>query len=690
MSLNKLSIPHILNTSEHNFSKDFYTPCLRESVEYSRGVGYFTSGWLRANLPGMSAFAETGGYARFITSPILEEKDWDAISRGYEARYSRELEQSIRRDFEEIADDLGDSLSVLLSWLVYDGVIDFRFAVPHRDLAGDFHDKFGIFRDLMGNSVSFNGSYNDSAKGLRNYESIKVFRSWISHEREDTEHDAKRFEGLWDGHDPNVKVYPIPTALKEKLIQVRRRAARPYKVSATLPKQSRPMLGEGVHLRSYQKTAIRKIFENGGSGLLEMATGTGKTFTALAALIKLFDMLRQNGTSTFAVVVCPFTNLVDQWADEMRKFGFRPLSCYGTKGNWEHSFMHLVTQCNRSGNAHDVVVTTISTFRLHISGRLDQLRLPLTLIVDEMHNFASERLRASLPAAQFRIGLSATPEIWFNSKVTEELIRYFDGIVYKLDLSNAIREGFLTPYKYHPILVSLTEEEYDVYRDISSKIGRAMQFGDDLENPSRSLSILLTKRARVLSMAENKVTELRRILSQRANHQFQLIYCGSGAPLGQSDKSEKRQVNHVLALLGTDLKISANKYTSDESLDQRRRILSDFRAGALETLVSIRCLDEGIDIPEIRSAFILSSYVNPRQWVQRRGRILRKAKGKKNAEIFDFLVIPPFYDTIGSTERNLVRRELQRASEFAKAALNGALAESILLPVKKKFRLMDL
>lgn len=690
MTLSRLSIPHILNTSEHNFSRDFYTPCLKESTEYSRGVGFFTSGWLESNLQGMKAFAQSQGYARFITSPILEEKDWDAISQGYEARYSRDLEKSMKFDLEKISNKLGESLSTLLSWLVYDGILDFRFAVPHSNLSGDFHDKFGIFRDVSGNCISFNGSYNDSAKGLRNYESIKIFRSWIQHEQEDTEHDLARFERLWEGNDPNLNVYPIPAALKEKIIEIRSHASRPYKAPTVSSSNGRPSLGEKIELRPYQKAAIRKFFENDGCGLFEMATGTGKTFTALAALVKLFDALRENGRSVFPVIVCPFTNLVDQWADEMRQFGFEPLKCYDSRGKWEGTFTHLVTQCNRSGNSCSAIITTTSTFRLHISPRLDEVRLPIAIIIDEMHNFSSERLRASLPLARFRLGLSATPEIWFNSEVTKELTDYFKGIVFRLGLSEAIEGKFLTPYKYHPIAISLTDEEYSLYSDLTAKIGRVLQAGDDLDTPSDALSILLSKRARVLSMAANKLPELKRVFSTKAGHRFNLIYCGSGAPLGEGDDDEQRQVNKVLNLLGNELKISANKYTSGESAVERRRILNEFRYGRLDAIVSIRCLDEGIDIPEIRSAFILSSYVNPRQWIQRRGRILRKAEGKEFAEIFDFLTIPPLSERCTDTERSLVRRELIRASEFAKDALNGPLAEAELLPLKRNFRLMDI
>lgn len=690
MMLSQLDIPHILTTSEHDLSKDFYTPCLTSSVQYSRGVGFFTSGWLKANMQGIETFASNNGYARLITSPILESKDWDAIRRGYHARSDEELETELKAAIKKLQAELGKDISSLLSWLIYDGILDLKFALPANKLSGDFHDKFGIFKDELGNSLSFNGSYNDSAKGLRNYESIKVFRSWLPHEREDIEHDTSRFERLWSGEDPNVNVFPVPAALKAELIRLRNVSARPYEKRSKPEEKSFPSIPDGVELRPYQKEAIQRWFSNNGRGLFEMATGTGKTFTALAALVKLADALRSKGTATFTVVICPFINLVDQWADEMGIFGFKPVRCYGDQKKWRPKFVEMIAKANWRNDDSEIVVTTNATYRQHIHAQLEDVRASLVIVIDEMHNFASDGLRKCLPNADFRIGLSATPEIWYRSEVTDELIRYFHGVVFKLDLDDAIRQGFLVPYIYNPLVVELTDHELGEYLDLSKAISRCVNAGSSIDEPSEALTILLTKRARILSLAANKLPLLRELMNNFVNEAYQLVYCGAGRPVAETTDEETRQIDDTVALLGNELSMHVDRYTSEQSSSERRRVLREFRRGELKALVAIRCLDEGIDISEIRRAFILSSSVNPRQWIQRRGRILRRAEGKDKAEIFDFLAIPPAAAAHSDPERNLVRRELLRASEFCKDSLNELEASARLLETKQRFNLLDI
>ncbi len=237
--LSDVSWPIVLDTSSADLIKDFFTPALGRSLRYDRGVGFFSSGWLRAAAAGMIPFAANSGRARWVTSPILDEADWQAMQDGNNARYDETLRRALSCNISDLAKALERDTLSALAWMVADEVITFKLALPHNKLErGDFHDKFGIFTDAEGNQISFNGSYNDSIQGLRNYESIKVFCSWHIAFAPLVRADAERFDRLWRKKDANVRVYDLPDAAREQILTLRT-GARPYPepvwLKSTLP-----------------------------------------------------------------------------------------------------------------------------------------------------------------------------------------------------------------------------------------------------------------------------------------------------------------------------------------------------------------------------------------------------------------------------------------------------------------------
>ena len=229
MSLLTLEVPTFLDTSSANLVDDFFVPALVRSVAYDRGVGFFTSGWIRQAGAGLVAFAENGGKARWVTSPILDENDWEALRTGDEARINQALRRALENTVLDLASSLEEDTLAALAWMVADGLLDFRLALPREKLnGGEFHDKFGIFTDEDGQQVSFNGSYNDSLQGSLNYESIKIFKSWDDAFRPLVEQDVIRFERLWRDEDPNVKCYLLPEAVRDQIVRLRP-AHRPYR-----------------------------------------------------------------------------------------------------------------------------------------------------------------------------------------------------------------------------------------------------------------------------------------------------------------------------------------------------------------------------------------------------------------------------------------------------------------------------
>ncbi|WP_165774631.1 DEAD/DEAH box helicase family protein [Candidatus Viridilinea mediisalina] len=292
--LRDLNLPATLETSRHDLTHDFFEPLLCRAIRYDRGVGYFSSGWLRINAIGLTAFAARGGHARWITSPILAQEDWHALQQGVEARRDEVLRAVLAHAVGDLARSLEAHTLSALAWMVADNILDFRLAVPTAELTGEFHAKFGLFSDVHGNQVSFEGSYNDSIQGTRNYESIKIFCSWKAGHLELIQHDQERFERLWRDEDPNVRVLLLPDAIREQILKLRTHE-RPYQVAKQTAERSEryrrthPQRPSELRLRDYQEEAIEAWFANECQGICEMATGTGKTITALAAAVKQQD-----------------------------------------------------------------------------------------------------------------------------------------------------------------------------------------------------------------------------------------------------------------------------------------------------------------------------------------------------------------------------------------------------------------
>lgn len=324
-SLRSINLPPTLETSRHDVTRDFFHPLLATATRYDRGVGYFSSGWLRINATGMAAFAANGGQARWITSPILDHHDWEALLSGVRARRDEVLRSALAHAITDLVATLAADTLSALAWMVADNILDFRLAVPANVLIGEFHAKFGIFADADGHQVSFEGSYNDSIQGTRNYESLKIFCSWKPGHSELIQHDVERFERLWCDEDPNVRVLLLPDVAREQILKLRTHE-RPYQLAKRTAERSEryrrdePHRPTDLRLRDYQEEAMRAWFANQCQGICEMATGTGKTITALAASVRLYGRERQLAL----IISVPYQHLVDQWQREAQAFGYEP------------------------------------------------------------------------------------------------------------------------------------------------------------------------------------------------------------------------------------------------------------------------------------------------------------------------------------------------------------------------------
>jgi superfamily II DNA or RNA helicase len=682
-------LPPVLDTSSGDIIRDFFDPALAVSIRYDRGVGFFSASWLRLAAKGMTVFAANGGHARWVTSPILSEADWLALQDGSAARDNETLKKAMEVSISELKGMLEEDTLSALAWLVADGILDFKLALPRNKLdQGEFHDKFGVFTDEEGNQVSFNGSYNDSVQGTRNYESIKIFCSWHPVLTLLVSADAERFERLWNNDDPNVQVYDLPEAARASIVRLRtqdRPYPEPKKKQLSLISGGqllygpvKPCMPATIDLRDYQNEAIDAWFAHDCRGLLEMATGTGKTITALSASVKLYEREKRLAL----VMTVPYQHLVDQWDKESQQFGYRPILAYQSKGRWFDELNSMVMDFSSGYRDCFAVITTHTTFiSADFQATIARLNGPSLVLADEAHHLGAERSRQSYPQhIPFRLALSATPDRWFDDEGSAALRGYFGETVFSFPLEKAIGVS-LTPYYYHPHLVQLTPEELESYEELSIKI--AQLAGRDDERAQETLKLLLMRRAELLNKAANKIIELSSLIDESDHIDHTLFYCAPG------------QIDDVQRLLGWEHGVLVQRFTAEDDTSERKQRLADFASGEIQALVAMKCLDEGVDVPSTRTAYIMASSSNPREFIQRRGRVLRKYPGKEFSIIHDMIAVPPTAWTATqdsatfNIERGIIRKELERFKEFASPALNKHKALDVIWDIASRYNLMD-
>ncbi len=692
-NLQNLNIDFEYRSDTQDIVQEFYIPCLSVSKEYYRAVGYFTSDSLELVARGLEALIKKEGRMFLVASPFMKKEDIEALEEGYSKREDI-ISQSLANQIPDLLNDL-EAFSArrweCLSWMIANGNLEVKIAVPRNSNCnfGIYHEKIGLFQDSKGDRIAFSGSANETAGGLiNNFESIDVYRSWVETDR--VQRKWNNFQKLWSNTTDNLEILSFPKACKEKLIRLAPDTAPTIYISDSGHSTAKegPDIPYGLTLRDYQKEAINNWFSNNGRGTLKMATGSGKTIIALSAILRLVKKIQLQ----VAIVVCPFRHLVTQWDEEARKFGFNPILAFQSRSSWDGLLNSRLSNIDSDKSGFLIIITTNRTFAdSAFQSKLKYLPQKTIIVADEAHNLGAERLRNCLPdQVRFRLALSATPERWFDEEGTEALFDYFGKVLEpEFMLKDALKVGALVPYRYYPILVELTEDELEVYLDLSAKIAKAFADSHDDESNDR-LTALLMQRARLIATVKNKMVKLRELMIEKRKEDHMLIYCGDGKVEVEEDVELYRHVEAVCKLLGHDLSIRVAPFTAETSMDDRKARIQQLDQGILQGLVAIRCLDEGVDIPSIKTAVILASSGNPRQFIQRRGRILRRSPGKDAAAIYDMIVVPPKETTNSESERNLLKKELRRFVEFADLALNSGTARVSLLELQSQFGLLDI
>ena len=656
-------------------------PSFQSASSVNCMVGFFSSTILAELAPGLATFVNSSeGTFKLIVCPILSDEDRRAIEDGF--AQPSDLAQKVLEHLLITEDRIQEHTLDCLTWLLRAGRMEIKVALMRDAL---FHPKVWLFRD-QDEVVAVHGSSNLTLSGIRkNVEQVTVSKSWEdSNQLYITQKLTDQFSALWEDSDDNCIVVDIPSAIRERLFKTHKTISPPTEsdlndlyrrvssyvrgASATYQSEIKrfeipPWLQYEEGPFDHQGKAVRAWCEAGHNGVLEMATGSGKTIAAMICSHRLYESTKP----LLIVVAAPYVPLIQQWCDEIVTFGIRPINL--TEANGPRGRARVLGRLRRqlqsgASDAEAVVVSHRTLSDARFQAELARFECTTLLIADEAHNLGSEGFIANQPTFfDHKLGLSATPVRQYDEEGTEALFDFLGPVVFRFSLEDAVGKC-LVEYDYFVHSVGLTNDEMDRWHELTDRIKSSVWRQDRDGRPDDYLTKLLRDRRAILETAENKIAALEAAIDSEdlPNLRHTLIYT--------SDK-EPRQLEAVNRLLN-ERSILFHQLTYEETADreQTRRILQSFQEGTLRVLTAKRVLDEGVNIPQIQKAFILASTTVERQWVQRRGRLLRKCEeiGKTHSEVHDFVVVPPDTD---DDARALVRSELDRVKEFANLARNA-------------------
>jgi len=674
MSENYSNIRSLYLLPKDDLANEVLIPAYQFASSVDCMVGFFSSSSFKAIAPGLATYLHKSSMPlRLVISPHLSDQDRAAIA---EDKFdTNNLLDELFKDIESSQDQIVNHTVRALAYLIKRNRIQIKIAFLREAL---FHPKVWLFNNAQG-CLAVHGSVNFTLKGItKNYEQISVSKSWVDDDQEyTTDTLSAQFESLWANAEENCVVINLPAAINNRLVRDYSSKAAPEeedlkklfeRVKAAelidKPKQqfhipSHIVFDKGPY--KHQGKAVQAWKDNDYSGILSMATGSGKTITAMIGAY----FLRQKCKSIFVVITAPYNPLLFQWEEEVGLFGARPINLSGYSAtNRARSIARARRRLNTGNSSIEIIIVSHQSVNSsELVDELSKIKSDKLLIADEVHNLGSHGFReTATDQYNYRLGLSATPVRQYDSEGTEFLLEYFGKVVFEYSLREAIN-NCLVPYEYHIHNAYLNEEELDRWISITKEISNNHWRLKDGQ-PDEYLTILFRNRRLILESAKAKIGLLENLLIEQSRESLShtLVYCTD------KDPDQMIDVNTVLRNQG----VAFRKITQEESGNPKlmKSVISDFKDGDIQVLTAKRVLDEGVNIPQITRAYLLASTTVERQWVQRRGRLLRTSKetGKTKSVIHDFLVVPP--EGSDDEVRSLIKSELNRLEEFSELALN--------------------
>lgn len=712
----------------------FFSDCLCNSTQFDLMLGFFSSSAINVLADGFASFLYNGGRMRLIVNDILTEQDKNAIANGELDTPIPFFDIADIENLKNTLSERDAHFFDCLSWLIRNNRLEIKIIAP-KDGIGISHTKTGVFSDGV-NNVGFDGSCNFSRTALvDNIECLTASCDWDGNVETAKINSLKNeFQLVFDGKDENVVFVPtenVKTRIADtfqdkdltKLLEQEYQFIQQDIADQSLPRTVYKALDKAKNRveaaiekikkqgdvikpidygkpcfpyesgpREYQKQALQNWIDNKQKGLFAMATGTGKTITSLNCLLEIY---KKRGYYK-AIILVPTITLVEQWEVECKKFNFRNIIKVCSKYNsWRSAVanLRLLEMTNSNNDLSYIIISTYASFvRSNVFVELNQFpKNKLLLIADEAHNMGGGLMVKRLSDIKYlrRIGLSATPERQFDDSGNRKLMDFFgcnDNYTFEYSMADAIENGALCRYYYYPHVVRLTENEMTEYVELSKKIVKVIGLQD--EESQEILKMLLLKRKRIIHKAANKLEVFKQILQKRISERRSLKYTLIYVPEGNkpdnfeadifdksdtivSDPETERLIDDFTRIVrDMDSHIVVRQFTSESN--DRETMLKGFANGSIDVLTSMKCLDEGVDVPRSELAIFCASTGNPRQFIQRRGRVLRTHKDKRFAVIHDLVVIPDnvFDEECYNLEKSLVQSELCRVRDFASLSEN--------------------
>jgi superfamily II DNA or RNA helicase len=690
----------------------FYLDALCNSNTFDLLLGYFSSSAINILSLGFANFIYSGGKMRAIINNVLSEEDKKAIEKGQEKQpFTTVYNLNNVKELSESLDEYGRHFFECFAWLISNNRIEIKIIKP-KDGKGISHYKSGILGDGE-NKVGFKASCNFTAYGLlENLEELNCRLSWeddLSNRKLNKQN--KYFEEIFTENADFVEylnIEDVKAAIKnefgdkninELLIQEKELLNKKNKVfnNSKIKKSVKiaidkinefdkidkaPKFPYAEGPRPYQIEAYTNWVANDRKGLFAMATGTGKTLTSLNCLLNQY----KESNSYKAVILVPTIALVNQWKDECRKFNFNNVITVSSQEKWPQNISFLNSASNFIDVSFVIIVTYASFYRNNFQSHFQNLPKETLLIADEAHNLGSNNISKVLPKIHLnqRIGLSATPDRKFDEIGNKSIEDFFNDkppFVYSYSMEQAMEMGWLCKYKYYPHIVKLTDIELAEYVKKSKQLIKYFDNQTKRYKDCKEVEILLLERKRIIHKAHNKLDVFKKILedefNKRGNLKYTLVYVPEGIEPNYDnvddfieDQDDISLINdYTRAVSRTDTSIMVKQYTSNTN--NRNDVIKGFQQGKIDVLTSMKCLDEGVDVPRSELAIFCASTGNPRQFIQRRGRVLRNHPDKVFAVIHDLVVVPNIDDeSTFEMEKNMIKKELERVVDFSILAIN--------------------
>ena len=648
---------------------EFFIPTFSNSISYKRSTAFF-SGVLLSVITAAAKdfFLRNDGQMKLITSPIFDQDHVESFKNLSNFELNGDVDIELNILFDQLEKDPSKKLALrLLSILIKQNKIEIKICTPI--FGGIHHEKVGIFEDIFGNKVSFSGSVNETFFGwTKNNEQMRVFRSWDELEKSYLNIDETNFNKLWNNEILNLKTQTLSQSIVERVLRYSKNdqledlileVNENFEDTNAESQQSAEKMK--YRLMDHQKKVLENWEQNEFNGIVKFATGAGKTFVGIDAINRILQKSSTEKTS-HALVVAPSILLQEQWIKEIEKYLNYDIVGIGgeyEKKEWMTTLSH---QSSPNSSKSKVFVSTSASAANKDFLTAFQFGENIVLIFDEVHRSGSVN-NSILLNNEFgpRLGLSATPERYGDDVGTEKIYNFFGNTLEpEFTLSDSIQAGRLVPYLYNILSCVMTQAEQDEYDKLTQNIislKRLIEEDPDNKELHERLKLLYIKRARIPKKSDNKVDFVKQILDEHYEEgSYWIVYCEDNDQLDVIVR-ELLKYDHNVSIYTSSMK--TNRKTELENYKKEKGIL-----------VAIRCLDEGIDIPYLENAIILASSQNPREFIQRRGRILRASEGKETAKLFDILVTPREYDPNNSYGDTLILSELKRAYEFADSAKN--------------------